>query len=379
MERLRKTFTCLFLFSALSGVALIMVSCNQQTNKQQPASTTATQADKNNANPAQQNMTPSPVTAGQENQNPNVAGSPQNVSQGKKLDHPVVLNRDYKKDPNSKNEKMLNAFARNSVENLGPISKTASNPDQVKAREFFLSGQKKSTDGDQEGAIADFTQSLNLYKMPVAYLKRGFAELVLQDYTSALNDMNESIKMNPAFDKAYFGRGVCKFEQQDFQGAEEDMKKYVEKDKTTAMAYNYLAGCRFMQKDYKGALENYELVAKLDPKYPDVYTNRGMMKHYLNDLKGAVEDYNKALAADPDNSTAYNNRGGAKLNQGDAKGALADFNKAISLKKDYADAYDNRGKAKITLGDKAGACEDWQKASSLGLETSKDLIEKYCK
>ena len=85
------------------------------------------------------------------------------------------------------------------------------------------------------------------------------------------------------------------------------------------------------------------------------------------------------MAADPDNSTAYNNRGGAKLNQGDAKGALADFNKAISLKKDYADAYDNRGKAKITLGDKAGACEDWQKASSLGLETSKDLIEKYCK
>jgi tetratricopeptide (TPR) repeat protein len=372
MEKLRKTFTCLILFSAMLGIAPILVSCQQSANKQKQATNAGTQTSQPDPNRTVQNGTSSPSGLNQ------VPQKPSGATPEKKSDHPVVLGHDLKNDPNNQNSKMLNAFAKNSVENLGPTPKSITDPDQKKAQELYLSGSKKSNDGDQRGAIEDFTQSLNLYKMPVAYLKRGFAELVSEDYNSALNDMNESIKMNPALFRAYFGRAVCRFEMKDFKTAEEDLKVYIEKDKTTPMAYNYLAGCRFMQQDFKGALENYEMVAKLDPKFPDIYTNRGMMKHYLKDLKGAVEDYDKALAIDPNNATAYNNRGGAKLNQQDFKGALEDFDKAISLNHDYADAYDNRGKAKINLGDQPGACDDWHKAYNLGLEASRELILKYC-
>ncbi len=373
MEKLRKTFTCLILFSTTLAITPILVSCQQSADKQKQTTDGVSKTSQPDTKSSVQNGTSAQSGLNQGTQNPSGANS------AKKLDHPVVLDRNFNNDPNNQNSRMLNAFAKNSVENLGPIAKSITDPDQKKAQELYLSGSKKSNDGDQKGAIEDFTQSLNLYKMPGAYLKRGFAELVSEDYISATNDMNEAIKMNPNLYRAYFGRGVCRFEQQDFKAAEEDMKVFIEKDKTTPMAYNYLAGCRFMQQDFKGALENYEMVAKLDPKFPDIYTNRGMMKHYLNDLKGAVEDYNKALAIDPNNATAYNNRGGAKLNQQEFSGALEDFDKAISLKKDYADAYDNRGKAKINLGDKTGACEDWQKAYSLGLEATNELILKYCK
>ena len=373
MERLRKTFTCLFLCSAMFGIAAMMVSCQQSANKQKLATGRTAQTSQTDTNHAVKNGTPAPAALKQEPQNP--SGS----TQRKKLDHPVVLGRNFRNNPNNPNTKMLNAFVNNPVENLGPVKPVFMSPEQKKARELYLSGSKKSNDGDQNGAIEDFTQSLNLYKIPGAYLKRGFAELLKEDYNSAINDMNETIKMNPNLEKAYFGRGICYFEKQDFKSAEVDMKKFIEKDKTTPMAYNYLGGCRFMQQDYKGALENYDMVVKLDPKFPDIYTNRGMMKHYLKDLKGAVADYDKALDIDPDNATAYNNRGGAKLNQGDSRGALEDFNRAISLKTDYADAYDNRGKAKINLGDNYGACEDWHKAYSLGLEATKAMIDKYCK
>lgn len=373
MEKLRKTFTYLILFSIMLGIAPMLVSCQQSADKQKQATDGVSQTSRPDTNRSVQNGTSARSGLNQEPQKPS------GVTSAKKLDHPVVLDRNFKNDPNNQNSKMLNAFAKNSVENLGPIAKGITNPDQKKAIELYLNGSKKSNDGDQNGAIEDFTQSLNLYKMPVVYMKRGFAELVSEDYSSAINDMNEAIKMNPSFYRAYFGRAVCRFEMKDFKTAEEDMKVFIEKDKTTPMAYNYLAGCRFIQQDYKGALENYEMVAKLDPKFQDIYTNRGMMKHYLNDLKGAVEDYDKALAIDPNNATAYNNRGGAKLNQQEFKGALEDFDKAISLKNDYADAYDNRGKAKINLGDNTGACEDWQKAYSLGLEATREMILKYCK
>jgi tetratricopeptide (TPR) repeat protein len=373
MERLRKTFTHIVLFSTVLAMAFTMVNCQQPAGKDKTADKKAATPASTDTNYKVQTGT---IVRGDASQKP--AGTAPATGTGK-LDHPVELNRDYGKAKNTPQAQMLNNFAQNSIDKLGPTVKSATTPEQKKARELFLSGSKKSAEGDQQGAIEDFTQSINLYKTAIVYMKRGFAEMALEDYISAVNDMNESIKLNPKFERAYFGRGVARFEQQDFKAAEEDIRYFIEKDKTLAMAYNYLAGCRFMQQDYKEALENYEMVAKLDPKYPDVYTNRGMMKHYTKDLKGAIEDYNKALEIDPDNTTAFNNRGAAKLNMGDSKAALVDFDKAISLKKDYADAYDNRGKAKINLGDKTGGCADFQKAYSLGLEASRELIIKYCK
>lgn len=367
MERLRTHFTRLFIYSALIGIASFMVSCNQQTDKQKHADkgTATTAGTDQNA----QNGTPG-TAANQQPQN-----LPGNTG-GQNTGHPGNSTRPAGNNPNSI---MLNTIANKPSAFPGPMKQPNMSPEQKKAIDLITSGSKKAEAGDQEGAIADFTESLNQYKMPVAYVRRGFAELVSEDYTSAINDFNETIKLNPTLERAYFGRGVCRFENKDFDGAEEDMKKFTAKDKTTAIAYNYLAGIRFMKQDFKGALENYDMVVKLDPKFQDIYTNRGMMKHYLNDLKGAVEDYDKALTIDPKNATAYNNRGGAKLNQGDSKGALEDFNKAISLKDDYADAFDNRGKAKINLKDITGACADFRKALSLGLEASQEMIDKYCK
>ena len=210
-------------------------------------------------------------------------------------------------------------------------------------------------------------------------MKRGYSSLLLQDYQSALLDMDEAIKLAPKLDKAYFARGVCYFEMQQFSNAEGDLRKFIETDKTNAIAYNYLAGIKFMQKNFKEALDNYDQVAKLDPSYPNVYTNRGMMRHNLGDLNGAIKDYDLAIKRDPLNSAAFNNKGAAELTLSNYTAALADLNNAIRIKEDYADAYDNRGKVKIKLGDQQGACEDWQKSYSLGLEASRELIMKFCK
>jgi tetratricopeptide (TPR) repeat protein len=368
MKNMRKILTSTVLISAILLLIGNMSSCQSSTNKQKSTTNqtgTKTVDQPGQTTPGSEQMIPVELT----NENPAV----------KKLDHPVLLDKNSVKNPDNTKSKMLKNMAANSENPQAPSVKIMNDPDQRKAYELFLSGAKKSQEGDQKGAIEDLTQSLNLVKTPGTLLKRGFSELLDQQYQNAINDMNEALKMTPNLGKAFFIRGVGKFELQDFKGAEEDLKKFIEKDRTVAMAFNYLAGCRFMNKDFKGALENYEMVVKLNPKYPDIYTNRGMMKHYLNDLKGAVEDYNKALSVDPENATAYNNRGAAKLNLKDPNGALADFTKAISIKQDYADAYDNRGKAKLNLGDKEGACEDWQRSYSLGLESSRDLIIKFCK
>ena len=63
----------------------------------------------------------------------------------------------------------------------------------------------------------------------------------------------------------------------------------------------------------------------------------------------------------------------------DFMGALSDFNIAIVINPDYSDAYNNRGRVKHFLLDDAGACSDWKKAFELGIDDSRDMIDKYCK
>jgi tetratricopeptide (TPR) repeat protein len=290
----------------------------------------------------------------------------------------VVRINPVKPDTTDPNKKALNKFSKDKMFNVAPPAKQLT-PEEVRALGFFSDGSKKGKAGDYQGAIYDFTKSLDQLKNEITYVKRGYAYLMMGNYGAAIKDATEAMKLNPASMQAYFIRGLSRFETGDYKGSKEDLDVYLDRDRSNAIAFNYMAALMFMNQDYKGSLENYNEVVRLDPKYPDIYTNRGMMRHYVQDFKGAIQDYNEALKQKPGNATAYNNRGAAKMMLKDMDGAMADFNKALTINEKYADAYDNRGRVKHALGDLKGACADWQMAYSYGLEATRDLIIKFCK
>jgi tetratricopeptide (TPR) repeat protein len=360
----------------------ILISCQSGGEKRAATSNTQEKAAVQDSGNAAVSVQPgTQAAAGQQQSIPGQVQPKSQVAPGpdRSAKHQTVHLHPTNRDPNDPNSKMLNAYAKNKVNSTIIPFQKGSDPNIKASQDFFMNGSRKAKEGDNEGAIDDFTKSLALVKNATVYMRRGYCYLLLGDYQSAIIDENEAIKMAPILDKAYFARAVCRFEMKDFKLAEEDLNKYIETDKTSALAYNYLAAVKFMQKNFKEALDSYDQVAKLDPVFPDVYTNRGMMRHNLGDLKGAIADYTLALKQNQSNPTAYNNKGAAELTLKDYQAALSDFTMAIKYKEDYADAYDNRGKARNKLGDLAGACDDWHKAYSLGLEDSKELIIKYCK
>jgi tetratricopeptide (TPR) repeat protein len=290
-----------------------------------------------------------------------------------------IIIRPSTKDPNKMNDNPQKQFSKEQFSGIPFQAKKTTDPNELKAREYFITGSRKSQEGDYKGAIEDFSKSIDLYKNGNTYMKRGLTYFSIDNYPLALEDLNESVKLLPSNAKAYYIRGVCQYEMRDFRNADADLLKSLELDSTNSGAFNYIAAIKFTEEDYLGALENYSKVIKLDSTNPQAYTNRGMIRHYLKDYKGAEEDYDKAIKWDPTNATAYNNRGAAKLTLQDYPAALLDFDTALELKEDYADAYGNRGRARFNSGDKTGACEDWQKAYSLGLGSAMDLIMKYCK
>jgi len=66
-------------------------------------------------------------------------------------------------DTTDPNKKALMKFSKDQMFNVTTPPKALS-PAEVKAMGFYSDGSKKGKEGDFEGAIRDFTTSLNLYK-----------------------------------------------------------------------------------------------------------------------------------------------------------------------------------------------------------------------
>ena len=287
--------------------------------------------------------------------------------------HPV------KKDTADTQKKRIQNYYSDTLFKFTAPAGKPSDPKEAEAQKLYNEANKMAKSGDYQGAIEGFSRSLALFENSATYTKRGFAYLLKDNYPMAIQDFNDAIRLIPSNKLALLGRGIGRYSLNDYEGAEADLAAYIARDTMNAMAYNYMAAVCFMKQDFTCALANYNAVARTDSTYPDLYTNRGMMRHYLRDFKGALQDYDKALKYKPGNPSNYNNRAAAYMMLNDFEAALSDLNKAIELNVTYADAYDNRGRVRQKLGDLQGACQDWQKAWSMGLQTSRDLIIKFCK
>ena len=63
---------------------------------------------------------------------------------------------------------------------------------------------------DLQGAITDFTKSINLKAGLNTYYSRALIEFEISDYKSAIVDFDKVIEINAGSAKAYFFRGLAK-------------------------------------------------------------------------------------------------------------------------------------------------------------------------
>ena len=76
---------------------------------------------------------------------------------------------------------------------------------------YYGRGLAKSTKGDQDGAIADFSRAIELNpKLAEAYLNRGLAKSTKGDQDGAIADESQAIELNPKLAEAYLNRGGAK-------------------------------------------------------------------------------------------------------------------------------------------------------------------------
>jgi tetratricopeptide (TPR) repeat protein len=140
-------------------------------------------------------------------------------------------------------------------------------------RVYIDRGRAYLKKGDNDRAIADFTQAIQLDpKNADAYVKRGFGYSKKGDNDRAIADFTHAIQLDPKNADAYEGRG---------NGYLINAAK--EKDSTGRTL-----------GDNDRAIADYTKVIQLDPKNAEAYYSRGIAYYFkgYNDL--AVADHIKA-------------------------------------------------------------------------------------
>ncbi|MEK6236245.1 MAG: tetratricopeptide repeat protein [Planctomycetales bacterium] len=198
-------------------------------------------------------------------------------------------------------------------------------------------GRAKSFTGDHAGAVADFTQLIELSPdNPKGFTSRADVHQSVGNLKEAIQDYSKAISLNPEHTFAYIQRGRLKVLSGDLHGAITDF--------SAAIKY-----------DHMGPLSGL--------------LNRGKTKHLLGDFPGAIEDLTEAIEWERGLCVfAPLFRGRARLDAKDYHGAISDFTMAITAFPKLTNAYRHRADAKRAAGDMEGALADLSAYDQLGGE-----------
>jgi Flp pilus assembly protein TadD len=268
------------------------------------------------------------------------------------------------------------------TKSTNPIPTAANTPD-----EYFITGFNQWVEpGDdiragKKQSIQEFTKAIKLdSNYAPAYFMRAYTYVQLQDYQSALKDIDKAIELVPNYARSYSNRGILKFDAlKDLSGALQDFNTAIKLDPTSAIPYSNRGDIKRKMNDVSGALSDFNTAIKLDFKLVEAYNNRGYLQYIkLKNIPAALADFDRAIAINPNLAAPYINRGTLRDENNDINGALADFDRAIELSPELIDAYQLRGMLKSKkIKDRAGAIQDLQKALQLSQKQNNSVYTQY--
>ncbi|MGC4022782.1 MAG: tetratricopeptide repeat protein [Cyclobacteriaceae bacterium] len=233
-----------------------------------------------------------------------------------------------------------------------------------------------SEDRQKVRELEELKQKLNDTNQKMAELQ---AELATQKEMNSKVAITEKYNANVNEISAtnYMYSAKAKFETKDYSGAISDFTDVLKLNPKSILAYAYRGHAKMNLKNYQGAIDDFNKAIELNPRFDAAYVDRGHAKNLLGNYNGAIDDYTNAIQISPSYAYAYTSRGESKIKLKEYQSSIDDFTKAIQFDKNYAMAYLNRGIAKNWLGQKG--CTDWNKAAQLDCEPAFELIKRFCK
>ncbi len=223
--------------------------------------------------------------------------------------------------------------------------------------------------GDHDGARQSYDRLIKSHPgYENGYVGRAKLNLATGDTVAAVADLDKALSINRNIANAYTLRASIAIDRDsDFASALNDLDEAIRLQPKQAGLYINRAYLRYKLNDYRGAFDDYEYAVSLDPLNSVAYYNRGLLRSEVSDYDKAIADFSRVLDLDPGDYRSLYNRAMAYADTGKLDKALADIDHVIALTPDIAPLYFFRSSLYERLGNLRKAATDYDH----GLELSK--------
>ncbi|MBR1631074.1 MAG: tetratricopeptide repeat protein [Paludibacteraceae bacterium] len=174
------------------------------------------------------------------------------------------------------------------------------------------------------------------------HFARSIEFACVQDYNSAIEDLNQAVRLRPDFVLAIFCRANLRYKLLDIQ--------------------------RYNNPD-NGKNEKNNSAQGANPS--------GLQNAFDHEL--IMRDYDEVIRLAPDFAYALYNKANILCSIGDYEAAITIYDKVIQLTPDMAEAYFNRGLTKVYINQVKSGIDDLGKAGELGIYQAYNLITRFNK
>ncbi len=238
--------------------------------------------------------------------------------------------------------------------------------EKLRSAYYHTRGAARDSLGEYSEAIEDFKESIRLNpKKALLYRDRGLAKNALKQYEDALKDFQKAIQLRSKEAINYYHRGVTLNRIGHYKEAIEDLNTAIQLDQTNANSYYQRGFAKEMLGQQDKAKTDYKEVLKINPNEPSKSHKLGIAKCKIRQYEQAIDYLNKSIKLDPKFYKGYLCRGCMKQTLGQDQDAIKDFDIVLSHNPKNATAYRNRGVAKRKLGAYEDALEDLNEAICL--------------
>ena len=206
-----------------------------------------------------------------------------------------------------------------------------------------------------------------------AYNNRGDAYAEKGDYDRAVQDFDQSIKLNPTNAKPFNNSGIAYLKKGEYDLAIKNLDEAIRLNPNYVKAFVNRAETYQKKYEYDRAAHDYDEAIRLEPNSKVAWAGRCWTRAILGELQAALEYCNKALQSEPTDAATYDSRGLTYMKMGQFDTAIDDYNSALRFEPKLASALYGRGLAKLKKGDKVGSDADIAAAKKIQAKIGDDF------
>jgi tetratricopeptide (TPR) repeat protein len=252
---------------------------------------------------------------------------------------------------------------------------------------FYSRGMAYIQKPDFDAAMNDFNETLRIdSKMSPAYTGRGMAYWMRGKPDLAAADWNEAIRLGPIYQNPYLNslpymyRGTLYYAgRHEYERAVADLDQAIQVDPKNGQAFSNRGWAFGQLGQFERSIADLDIAIKLTPNLAKAYSNRGFALGELGQTDRAISDFDTAIRLDPNDPQGWSKRGTMYGAKGQFDRAMADLNEAVRLNPKSTEWLVNRARVELAMKEPERVVADANQAISLDPESVRRLFRaRHC-